>query len=78
VTIFTYNGILGLIFFFTLLRLQITKVNELEVDSKAYALIALVGYAISGMFSTFALSSFALLPCAFFLAYLSSLSARNA
>lgn len=78
VTIFTYNGILGLIFFFTLLRLQIKKVNDLDVGSKAYALIALAGYAISGMFSTFALSSFALLPCAFFLAYLSSLSSRNA
>jgi hypothetical protein len=78
VTIFTYNGILGLIFFFTLLRFQIRKVKGLEVSCKAYPLIALVGYAISGMFSSFALSSFALLPCAFFLAYLSALGSRNA
>jgi hypothetical protein len=74
VTIFTYNGILGLIIFLTLLTFQIRKAKALRMSTKAYALIALVGYAISGMFSTFALSSFALLPCAFLLALLTSQS----
>ena len=77
VTIFVYNGILGLIIFIALLKFQIKKTKVLEMSTKAYALIALVGYAISGMFSTFALSSFALLPCAFLLAFLSSRSSRN-
>ncbi|QWE24974.1 O-antigen ligase family protein [Polynucleobacter sp. AP-Elch-400A-B2] len=72
VTIFTYNGILGLLIFLALLVTQLRKTKALDNHLKAYALIPLCGYAISAMFSTFALSSFALLPCAFFIALLSS------
>jgi hypothetical protein len=77
VTIFTYNGILGLMIFLALLAFQIRKAKVLKLSTKVYALIALVGYTISGMFSTFALSSFALLPCAFFLALLTSRNLRD-
>ena len=72
VTIFTYNGILGLLIFLAILTVQLRQFKKLRCDLKVYALITLSGYVISAMFSTFALASFALLPCAFLLAFLFS------
>lgn len=78
VTLLIYNGLVGVFVFFALLFTQARRFGRLNNGYKIYAVIVLIGYCISGLFSTFASSPFVMVPCAFMLGWLQSEGKSNA
>lgn len=76
-TLLLYNGLVGVFIFIALLLIQLKGAATLLGECKVYASIALVGYCISGLFSTFASSPFVMVPCAFMLAWMQSQNKPN-
>jgi hypothetical protein len=77
VTIFLYNGIFGLSLFLGLIYRYVSQSVTTSSSISRFAKIALLGYAVSGFFSTFALASFILLPVTYFLAIIYSFKNRE-
>lgn len=72
VTIFTYNGLIGLLLFVSMIISYFISTEGVDRQYRTLLILFLIGYGISGLFSTFASYPFVLVPSAIFLGLMQS------